>query len=330
MLKVLCYLFRVLVLFIWFLIVFVLVFYIVNVLYQWEFEICQEFNFSFDQVQCFIQCMLDVMKEFKYIVENCLMVENGVMLLCVCDDKMVVLDFELLFVDLDCVVMGFVWCGLLELLVWFMCYWCDNFLVVYDFNCVFLIGSDNFCMVNFGLCEMFVECDDVLKVLYEWIMKYCNVLQEESGNNFFWISQGVCQGVGYFYVLMLVYLVNCLQVLLGVEQFICMENFFMLGSLLMGVIIIDENGYLLILLIGFDGNIKVELCWMQECFWFGYMSGFCELVFKKSLLLFLFSIVYFVFVDLVLECICIFILNVILLNVLVGVGLFMFVWMYEW
>lgn len=57
-----------------------------------------------------------------------------------------------------------------------MCYWCDNFFVVYDFNWVFLIGSDNFCMVNFGLCDMLVECDIVLKVLYECINKYRNVL----------------------------------------------------------------------------------------------------------------------------------------------------------
>lgn len=53
-----------------------------------------------------------------------------------------------------------------------MCYWCDNFFAVYDLNWVFLIGSDNFCMVNFGLCDMLVECDIVLKVLYECINKY--------------------------------------------------------------------------------------------------------------------------------------------------------------
>lgn len=84
--------------------------------------------------------------------------------------------FESLFVDFDCFAMSNIWRGFLELLVWFMRYWCDNFFVVYDFNWVFLIGSDNFCMVNFGLCDMLVECDIVLKVLYECINKYRNVL----------------------------------------------------------------------------------------------------------------------------------------------------------
>ncbi|EBR0300884.1 hypothetical protein CDL17_21425, partial [Salmonella enterica subsp. enterica serovar Heidelberg] len=93
-LKVSRYLFRALALLIWLLIAFVSVFYIVNALHQRESEIRQEFNLSSDQAQRFIQRTSDVMKELKYIAENRLTAENGVMSSRARDDKMVVPDFE--------------------------------------------------------------------------------------------------------------------------------------------------------------------------------------------------------------------------------------------
>jgi hypothetical protein len=58
--------------------------------------------------------------------------------------------------------------------------------------------------------------------------------------------------------------------------------------------------------------------WMQERSWFGYTSGFRELVLKKSLPPSSLSIVYSLPVDMVLERIRILILNAILLNVAGG------------
>lgn len=183
-LKVSRYLFRALALLIWLLIAFVSVFYIVNALHQRESEIRQEFNLSSDQAQRFIQRTSDVMKELKYIAENRLTAENGVMSSRARDDKMVVPDFEPLFADSDCAAMGSAWRGSLESLARFMRYWRDNFSAAYDLNRVFLIGSDNLCMANFGLREMPVERDDALKALHERIMKYRNAPQEESGITF--------------------------------------------------------------------------------------------------------------------------------------------------
>lgn len=108
-----------------------------------------------------------------------------------------------------------------------------------------------------------------------------------------------------------------------------MENFFLSGTLSMGVIIFDENGYILISFIGLESKIKGDFRWMQERFWFGYTEGFRELVLKKNLLFLSLSIVYSVSVDKVLERIRMLIFNVILLNVFVGVVLFIFVRMYE-
>lgn len=263
-LKVSRYLFRALALVIWCLIAFASVFYIVNALHQRESEIHQELNLSSDQAQRYIQRTSDVIKELKYIAENRLTAENGVMSLRARDDKTVVPNFEPLFADSDCSVMGNAWRGSLESLAWFMRYWRDNFSAAYDLNRVFLIGSDNLCMANFGLRDMPVERDEALKALHERIIKYRNATQEENGNNLFWISQGPRPGVGYFYALTPVYLANRLQALLGVEQPIRMENFFTPGSLPMGVTILDENGHALISLTGPEGNIKAEPHWMQE------------------------------------------------------------------
>lgn len=328
-LKVSRYLFRALALLIWFLIAFASVFYIVNALHQRESEIHQELNLSSDQAQRYIQRTSDVIKELKYIAENRLSAENGVMSLRSRDDKTVVPNFEPLFADSDCSVMGNAWRGSLESLAWFMRYWRDNFSAAYDLNRVFLIGSDNLCMANFGLRDMPVERDEALKALHERIIKYRNATQDENGNNLFWISQGPRPGVGYFYALTPVYLANRLQALLGVEQPIRMENFFTPGSLPMGVTILDENGHALISLTGPEGNIKAEPRWMQERSWFGYTPGFRDLVLKKNLPPSSLSIVYSVPVDLVLERIRMMILNAILLNVLVGAALFMLTRMYE-
>ncbi|WP_163361393.1 hypothetical protein, partial [Enterobacter hormaechei] len=80
-----------------------------------------------------------------------------------------------------------------------------------------------------------------------------------------------------------------------------MESFFTPGSLPMSVTILDDNGQQLISLAGPDNSIKPETRWMQERMWFGYSSGFRELVLKKSLLPSSLSIVYSVSVDQVLE-----------------------------
>ncbi|MGL4723121.1 MAG: two-component system sensor histidine kinase RcsC [Scandinavium sp.] len=328
-LKVSRYLFRALALLLWLLIAFVSVFYIVNALHSKEAEIRQEFNLSYDQAQRYIQRTSDVMKELKYIAENRLSAENGVLSSRAATDSTEVPEFEPLFQDSDCGAMSNTWRGSLESLAWFMRYWRDNFSAAYDLNRVFLIGSDNLCMANFGLREMPMERDQALKTLHERIVKYRNAPQDERGNNLFWISQGPRPGVGYFYALTPVYLANRLQALLGAEQTIRMENFFTPGSMPMGVNILDENGQSLIALTGGENKLKIDPHWMQERAWFGYTSGLRELVLKKSLPPSSLSIVYSVPVDLVLERIRMLILNAVLLNILTGFALFTMARMYE-
>ncbi len=328
-LKVSRYLFRALAVLLWMLIAFVSVFYIVNALHDRESEIRQEFNLNADQAQRYIQRTADVIKELKYVAGNRLTSgeESGVT--PVPGGNIAVPDFEPLYADSDCGTMGATWRNSLQSLAWFMRYWRDNFSAAYDLNRIFLIGSDNLCMANFGLREMPLERDQALKVLLQRIEQYRDAPQNERGNNLFWISQGMRPGVGYFYALTPVYMANRLQALLGIEQTIRMESFFTPGSLPMSVTILDDNGQPLISLAGQENKIKSEARWMQERIWFGYTAGFRELALKKSLPPSSLSIVYSVSVDQVLERIRMLIINAIVLNILSGVILFALARMYE-
>ncbi|XXD08846.1 two-component system sensor histidine kinase RcsC [Klebsiella sp. R445] len=328
-LKVSRYLFRALAVLLWMLIAFVSVFYIVNALHDRESEIRQEFNLNADQAQRYIQRTADVIKELKYVAGNrpagggeggISPSENG---------NIAIPDFEPLYPDSDCGTMSTTWRNSLQSLAWFMRYWRDNFSAAYDLNRIFLIGSDNLCMANFGLREMPVERDQALKVLHQRIEQYRDAPQNERGSNLFWISQGMRPGMGYFYALTPVYMANRLQALLGIEQTIRMESFFTPGSLPMSVTILDDNGQPMISLAGPDNKIKSEARWMQERIWFGYTAGFRELAMKKSLPPSSLSIVYSVSVDQVLERIRMLIINAVILNILTGAILFALARMYE-
>ncbi|MGY0249589.1 two-component system sensor histidine kinase RcsC, partial [Klebsiella michiganensis] len=328
-LKVSRYLFRALAILLWVLVAFVSVFYIVNALHDRESEIRQEFNLNADQAQRYIQRTADVIKELKYVAGNRPMdgseggdtpVQRG---------DITIPNFEPLYPDSDCALMSTTWRNSLQSLAWFMRYWRDNFSTAYDLNRIFMIGSDNLCMANFGLRDIPLERDQALKVLHQRIEQYRDAPQNERGNNLFWISQGVRPGVGYFYALTPIYVANRLQAMLGVEQTIRMESFFTPGSLPMNVTILDDNGQTLISLAGSDSNIKPDAKWMQERLWFGYTAGFRELAMKKSLPPSSLSIVYSVPVDQVLERIRMLILNAVVLNLLTGGLLFALARMYE-
>nr|WP_318384139.1 two-component system sensor histidine kinase RcsC [uncultured Enterobacter sp.] len=328
-LKVSRYLFRALALLLWLLIALCSVFYIVNALQHKESEIRKELNLSSEQAQRYIQRTSDVMKELKYIAENRLTAENGILASRGQNARNDVPDFQPLFPDSDCSAMGNTWRGSLESLAWFMRYWRDNFSAAYDLNRVFLIGNETLCMADFGLRDVPLERETALKSLHDRIMKYRNAPQEERGNNIFWMSQGPRPGIGYFYALTPVYLANRLQALLGTEQTIRMDNFYTPGNFPVGVTILDENGHALISLTGPENRLEVDPRWMQERSWFGYTAGYRDLVLKKSLPPSSLSIVYSVPVDIVLERIRMLILNAVLLNVLVGIALFTLARMYE-
>lgn len=332
-LKVSRYLFRALALLLWLLIALFSAFYIVNALHDKEAEIRNEFTLSFDQAQRYIQRTSDVMKELKFIAENRLGSDSGLLRAATAaaddDDKIDTPSFVPLLADSDCAPPGNAWRGSLQSLSWFLRYWRENFSAAYDLNRVFLIDGDSQCMADFGLRTMPLERENALKSLHERIVKYRNQPQNERSSSLFWINQGPRPGIGYFYTLTPVYMANRLQAMLGIEQTVRMENFYTPGSLPVDVTILDETGHVLISLTGGNAGARSEERWVQERSWFGYTQGFRELVLKKSLPPSSLSVVYSVPVDIVLERIRMLILNAVLLNVLVGIVLFTLARLYE-
>ncbi|MCS6057251.1 hypothetical protein LNO36_20670 [Klebsiella variicola subsp. variicola] len=301
-------------------------FYIVNALHEREAEIHQELNLNADQAQRYIQRTADVIKELKYVAGNRLSAgdavaqgQNG---------DIAVPNFEPLYPDSDCSAMSSTWRNSLQSLAWFMRYWRDNFTAAYDLNRIFLIGSDNLCMANFGLRDVPIERDQALKVLHQRIEQYRNAPQKRARQQPVLDKPGRAPRRGLLYALTPVYMANRLQAMLGVEQTIRMESFFTPGSLPMSVTIFDDNGQPLISLAGAEGKIQSEAKWMQERMWFGYGAGFRELVLKKPGAVLL-SIVYSVSVDQVLERIRMLIINAIILNIPTGAMLFALARMYE-
>ncbi|XNM71349.1 hypothetical protein ACLK11_12860 [Escherichia coli] len=121
-----------------------------------------------------------------------------------------------------------------------------------------------------------------------------------------------------------------MQALLGVEQTIRMENFFLPGTLPMGVTIPDENGHTLISLTGPESKIKGDprldagtlLVWL-----YGRVPGAGAE--EKSATLIAKHRVFGADSHKVLERIRMLILNAILLNVLAGAALLTLARMYE-
>lgn len=198
-LKVSRYLFRALALLLWLLIMLFSVFYIVSALHDKESEIRQEFNLSFDQAQRYIQRTSDVMKELKYIAENRLNTPDGALLSAGKRDASAEIPaFMPLWSDSDCNAMSNAWRGSLQSMSWFLRYWRDNFSAAYDLNRVFLIGTEDMCLANFGLRDRPVERDSILKSFHDRIVKYRNQPQEERTNGLYWIGQGHAPAWGIF------------------------------------------------------------------------------------------------------------------------------------
>jgi len=314
----------------WLMIMVLSVFYVLNVLHHRESEIRHEFNTNFDQAQRYIQRTADVIKELKYITENRFDTADG-SLPAMGDenDKPDIPTFSSFTAQSDCSAVTASWKKSLRSLAWFLRYWRDNFSTAYDLNRVFLLGGDNLCMADFAVSDVPFERENTLKVMHDRIVKYHNAPQNERSNSLYWITQGPRPGMGYFYTVTSVYLANRLQELLGIEQTVRVENFYLPSTLPVGVNIFDENGHPMIALTGPESRIEADNEWLQAHTWFGYSAGYKYLVLKKTLQPSSLIVVYSVPIDVVLDSIRVPALNVIVFNLLLAVGLFFLARLYE-
>jgi len=329
-LKISRYLFRALVLLFWLLIVLLSVFYIINALHHRESEIRHEFNTNFDQAQRYIQRSSDVVKELKYVTENRFDTSNNSTLpMGVEDSSSEIPSFMSLQRQSDCSATGANWNNSLLSIGGFLRYWREYFSTTYDLNGIFLIGSDDHCIADFNLRDVPFEREKTFKMLQDMIQAYYRTPKNERANSLYWVEQGPRPGAGYFYTVTPVYQANRLQGLLGIEQTVRMENFFVPGTLPVGVSIFDDNGQMLLSLGGPESRIELESQWLQSRTWFGYSVGFNSLILKKNLYPTSLVVVYSVPVNLVLEHVRLLIINAIVLNLLAGFGLLLLTRMYE-
>lgn len=327
-LKISRYLFRALVLLFWLLIVILTIFYIVNALHNRESEIRHEFNTNFDQAQRYIQRTSDVIKELKYVTENRFDSTIG-MIAPTGTGAPELPAFVSLQAPSDCAVANANWNSSLLSISGFLRYWRENFATSYDLNRIFLIGGDNHCIADFSLRDTSFERENTFKMLQDRVLTYYRTPKNERANNLYWVEQGARPGLGYFYAVTPVYQDNRLQGLLGIEQTARMENFFVPGSLPIGVSIFDDSGKLLISLNGPDSRIELEGKWLQNRTWFGYTAGFNSLILKKDLHPTSLIVIYSVPLTIVLEHIRLLIINAVMFNLLVGIGLLLLTRMYE-
>ena len=329
-LKISRYLFRALVLLFWLLIVLLSVFYILNALHQRESEIRQELNTHFDQTQRYIQRTSDVIKELKYVTENKFDTETGALPPMGVEGALPETPaFMPLQPSSDCSATRAHWNTSLQSLDGFIRYWRENFSTAYDLNRIFLVAGEGQCIADFGLRDVPFERESTFKMLQSRVQNYYGTPRNERANSLYWIEQGPRPGLGYFYTVTPVYQANRLQGLLGIEQSARTENFFIPGPLPVGVSIFDESGEQLISLRGPESRIELESQWLQSRTWFGYSAGFKSLVLKQDLPPTSLIVIYSVPVDLVLDNIRLLIINAVILNLLIGIGLLLLTRMYE-
>ena len=329
-LKISRYLFRALVLLFWLLIVILSAFYIINALHNRESEIRHEFNTNFDQAQRYIQRTSDVIKELKYVAENRFDAPGFMIPPTGVDGSSAATPaFTSLQTQSDCSVTSENWNSALLSINGFLRYWRENFSTTYDLNRIFLIGGDDHCIADFALRDTPFEREKTFKMLQEKVLTYYRTPKNERANNLYWVEQDSRPGSGYFYSVTPVYQDNRLQGLLGIEQTARMENFFVPGSLPVGVSIFDDSGKMMISLNGPESRIELESKWLQSRTWFGYSAGFNSLILKKDLHPTSLIVIYSMPVNLVLEHIRLLIINAAVFNLLVGMGLLLLTRMYE-
>lgn len=328
-LKVSRYLFRVLAVMLWTLGALISIFYISNVLNEKESELRQEYNLSFDQSQGYIRHAADIVRELKYLAANRLMntAENQGQPV----DGEPSLSIYPLSPGAKCSVHDEGSDSSLAALNNFFNGWRENFSAVYDLNRVFFVGGDRQCMVDFGIRNQSLDRDNLLKNVQDRFVEQKNtsqsVIRDES---VYWITPASIPDVGYLYALTPIYIGNKLEVIMGIEQTIRLDDFVFLGKFPIGAKLINQYNQPVLQFSEESGHyLSSTGSYPVEHNYFGYVNGYDEIILKKSLPPTNFSIIYSLPLKVLLSHIGPLIINMAVLNTLSAILLFLLSWFFE-
>ncbi|WP_240629912.1 two-component system sensor histidine kinase RcsC [Brenneria alni] len=328
-LKVSRYLFRVLAMMLWVLGALISVFYISKILNEKESELRQEYNLSFDQSQGYIRHAADIVRELKYLAANRLMNSAGIQRQPTDDDP--ALSIYPLYPGANCSVNYGESNTPLALLNDFFYGWRENFSAVYDLNRVFFVGGDRRCMVDFGIRNPSLDRDNLLKNVQDRFLEQKNAVQSVvRDETVYWITPASIPDVGYLYALTPIYAGNKLEVIMGIEQTIRLDDFVTLGKFPISVKLLNQYNQTVLQFSEGAGRYTSSVSnYPADHNYFGYVNGYDEIILKKNLPPTSFSIVYSLPLKVLLSHIGTLIVNMVVLNALSAILLFVLAWLFE-
>lgn len=306
-------------------------FYILNIFHSKEAEIREENNLNYDQAQSYVKNSVDIIRDIKYMAEkrlndsmNGLDIINGVL-----SSKTISLTYHPLYAESDCSQISTSYRSSLTSLGNMIHYWKDNFSNTYDLNRVFFIGGESLCLVDFGIDDVPIERENVLKSLHEKIIKYRNSKSQNKENSLYWVAPGSNKDVGYLYVLTPIYIGNKLEALMGIQQTLRLDDLIAASSQRTRVALLDQHNEPLLRFSEGDRYALELVNYPSESSYFGYMNGYSDLVYKKPLPPSPLSIAYFMPLNSLIDSFKVLILNAFFLNVFSALLLFVLAWVFE-
>nr|WP_099351136.1 two-component system sensor histidine kinase RcsC [Erwinia amylovora] len=330
-LKISRYLFRVLAMMLWTLGALLTVFYNNNLLRERESQVRHDFTASYQQAQWYVRHSMDVMREIKFIADNHLNASGNSGNLWGGDlhpRTLLQPQIEPLYAASDCNSTRHTLYNSLGSFSYFLDYWRDNFASTTRLNRVLFVGEEDQCLASFDLAPMPADRSRMMKVLRERISIYRNGSKEERKNNLSWVAPAVQPGVGNYYMITPVYLTNNVTALLGIEQSVRIEDLMTPGSLPMTAMLVDQNNRLILSSERGSESFSAEDL-PGDAVWFGYISGYSQLIMKKKLPSSSLSVVYAVSTSAMIDRLKMLMVNSVLLNLISAILLFIFARLFE-
>ncbi|TCV08796.1 two-component system capsular synthesis sensor histidine kinase RcsC [Samsonia erythrinae] len=303
------------------------VFYINKVLNEKESELRKEYNLSFDQSQGHIRHAADIVRELQYLAMNRLM--NAKVKTEPPAEEGPGASVYSLAPGATCAIQSGEHSAL-QALSHFFRDWQEDFSAAYDLNRVFFVGGDRQCMVDFGIRNQSLDRDNLLKNVQERFQEQKNRAQAGRNETLYWITPAVLPDVGYLYALTPIYVDNKLEVIMGIEQTIRLDDFITLGKFPINARLLDQYNRIVLQFPDGKGHAPSSIeIYPSEPNYFGYVNGYHELILKKPLPPTSFSMVYSLPLQVLMSHIRALMINIVILNMLSAILLFVLSMVFE-